>query len=40
MSNILTNKKQLEDYLYDFNPIKKEEILEKFTHLSKICLNI
>jgi len=37
MSNILTNKKQLEDYLYDFHPFKKEEILEKFKDFNFDC---
>jgi hypothetical protein len=37
MKNISINKKQLEDYLSDFHPIKKEEILEKFVDFNFDC---
>jgi hypothetical protein len=37
MSNISVNKKQLEDYLSDFHPNKKNEILEKFKDFNFDC---
>lgn len=37
MSNISINKKQLEDYLLDFHPNKKKEILEKFKDFNFDC---
>lgn len=37
MSNILINEKQLEDYLSDFHPVKKNEILEKFKDFNFNC---
>lgn len=37
MSNISINKKQLEDYISDFHPDKKNEILEKFKDFNFNC---
>lgn len=37
MSNILINQKQLQEYLCDFSPNKKEEILEKFKDFDFNC---
>ena len=37
MNNISINKKQLEDYLCDFHPLKKVEILEKFKDFNFDC---
>jgi hypothetical protein len=37
MNNILTNQSQLNDYLHDFEPLKKEEVLEKFKDFDFNC---
>jgi hypothetical protein len=37
MSNISINKKQLEDYLSDFHPNKKEEVLKRFENFNFDC---
>jgi hypothetical protein len=37
MNNILINKKQLDDYISDFHPDKKIEILEKFNNFNFDC---
>ena len=40
MSNILKNKNQLENYLTDFHPNKKDEILNLFQNFNFECVQL